>query len=148
MSVEDKANKSGPRKLLALDGGGIRGVITLEVLAKIESELQQKLGRGDDFLLADYFDYVAGTSTGAIIATCLSLGMRVAEIQKFYIDSGPAMFDKNSLLKRYFKSKFRDEKLIAKLKTIIAEKTGEEEAINPLACQGGDHGGASENHQA
>ena len=128
MSVEDKANKSGPRKLLALDGGGIRGVITLEVLAKIESELQQKLGRGDDFLLADYFDYVAGTSTGAIIATCLALGMRVAEIEKFYIDSGPAMFDKNSLLKRYFKSKFRDEKLIAKLQTIIAEKTGEAEA--------------------
>ena len=127
MSVEDKANKTGPRKLLALDGGGIRGVMTLEVLAEIERKLQEKLGRGDDFLLADYFDYVAGTSTGAIIATCLALGMRVAEIQKFYIDSGPAMFDKNSLLKLY-KSKFVDEKLKAQLQKIIADKTGEEKA--------------------
>ena len=39
MSVKDKLEKQGPRKLLALDGGGIRGVMTLEVLAKIESEL-------------------------------------------------------------------------------------------------------------
>ena len=77
MSIKDKNDKKGPRKLLALDGGGIRGILTLEVLDRIERELQKKLGRGDDFLLADYFDYVAGTSTGAIIATCISLGMRV-----------------------------------------------------------------------
>jgi uncharacterized protein len=125
MSVEDKNNKQGPRKLLALDGGGIRGVMTLEVLAKIESELQNKLGRDDKFVLADYFDYVAGTSTGAIIATCLSLGMRVDEIRKFYIDSGPAMFDKASLLRR-FRNKFDDQKLKEKLQDIIKKKTGEE----------------------
>ncbi len=127
MSVKDKLEKQGPRKLLALDGGGIRGVMTLEVLAKIESELQKKLGRGDDFLLADYFDYVAGTSTGAIIATCLSMRMRVDEIRKFYIDSGPAMFDKAGLLRR-FRNKFDDQKLKAKLQEIIKQKTGEEQA--------------------
>jgi hypothetical protein len=125
MSVIDKKDKPGPRKLLALDGGGIRGVMTLEVLAKIESEVQTKLGRGDDFVLADYFDYVAGTSTGAIIATCLSLGMRVDEIRKFYLDSGPAMFDKASLLRR-FRNKFDDQKLKQKLQDIIKERTGEE----------------------
>ena len=41
MSVQDKLKKTGPRKLLALDGGGIRGIMTLEILAKIESELQK-----------------------------------------------------------------------------------------------------------
>jgi patatin-like phospholipase/acyl hydrolase len=127
MSIQDKKNKKGPRKLLALDGGGIRGIMALEVLAKIEADLQKALGRGDDFLLADYFDYVAGTSTGAIIATCLSLGMRVDEIRQFYIDSGPAMFDKASLLRR-FRNKFDDQKLKAKLQDIIKQKTGEEEA--------------------
>src|SRR6516165_12448245 len=86
-SFKDKLAKSGPRKLLALDGGGIRGVITLEVLAAIERQLKKKLGRGDDFVLADYFDYIAGTSTGAIIATCLALGMRVEEVARFYKDS-------------------------------------------------------------
>jgi patatin-like phospholipase/acyl hydrolase len=113
------------RKLLALDGGGIRGVMTLEVLAKIESELQQKLGRTDKFVLSDYFDYIAGTSTGAIIATCLSLGMRVDAIRKFYIDSGPAMFDKTNLIRRYFRNKFSDVKLSKKLQNVIAEQSGE-----------------------
>lgn len=131
MSVNDKKDKKGPRKLLALDGGGIRGVMTLEVLAKIESEVQNKLGRGNDFVLADYFDYVAGTSTGAVIATCLSLGMRVDEIRNFYVASGPAMFDKTRLLRRYFRNKFHDEKLAAKLREVIAQKTGD-----PLAKLG------------
>jgi hypothetical protein len=122
MSVKDKRDKVGPRKLLAMDGGGIRGVMTLEVLAKIESELQGKLGRGDDFALADYFDYVAGTSTGAIIATCLSLGMRIDAIRRFYVESGPAMFDKTNLLRRYFRNKFHDEKLAAKLREVISQQ--------------------------
>src|SRR5918911_4533424 len=119
MSVRDKKDKGGPRKLLALDGGGIRGVLTLEVLAKIESELQTALGRGDDFVLADYFDYVAGPSTGAIIATCLSLGMRVKDITDFYVESGPAMFDKTNLLRRYYLNRFSDVKLAAKIKEVI-----------------------------
>jgi uncharacterized protein len=127
MSVQDKKDKEGPRKLLALDGGGIRGIVALEVLAKIEGELQDRLGCGDDFVLADYFDYIAGTSTGAIIATCLSLGMRVDEIRDFYIDSGSAMFDKAFLLRR-LRYKFEDEAIAKKLQEVIAQKTGEREA--------------------
>ena len=128
MSVKDKNKKQGPRKLLALDGGGIRGVMTLEILAKIESELRNALGRGDDFVLADYFDYVAGTSTGAVIATCLAIGMSVDEIRSFYVASGPAMFDKTRLIQRYYRNKFHDEKLKAKLQDVIAKITGETEA--------------------
>lgn len=127
MTLQDKKDREGPRKLLALDGGGIRGILTLEVLAKMEDELQRELGRDDDFVLAEYFDYVGGTSTGAIIATCLSLGMRVAEVRDFYVDSGPAMFDKASLLRR-FRYKFYDQELAEKLKDVIAQKTGEREA--------------------
>src|SRR6478735_4605707 len=95
-ALKDKLTQSGPRKLLALDGGGIRGVITIEILSEIENQLQKRLGRGDDFVLADYFDYIAGTSTGAIIATCLALGMRIGKVREFYEASGPAMFDKAS----------------------------------------------------
>ncbi len=39
--------KEQPRKILALDGGGIRGVITLEILAEMESQLRKKLNKGD-----------------------------------------------------------------------------------------------------
>src|SRR4030095_12287416 len=122
-SFKDKLAKSGPRKLLALDGGGIRGVITLEVLAEIERQLKEKLRRGDDFVLADYFDYIAGTSTGAIIATCPALGMHVNEIAQFYKDSGPAMCDKANLIQRFKQGKFHDKKLALQLQQLIGEKT-------------------------
>lgn len=124
MSIEQKNATAGPRKLLALDGGGIRGTITLEVLAELERSLGQRLQAGPGFVLADYFDYIAGTSTGAIIATCLSLGMRVADIQQFYQASGPAMFDKASLLKR-FRTKYNDEKLAQQLRDVISQQSGE-----------------------
>jgi len=120
VTVEDIMERPGPRRLLALDGGGIRGLITVEVLAEIERRLQGD--RGDEFVLADAFDYVAGTSTGAIIATCVALGMRVDEIRAFYLASGKDMFDKASLLRR-FRTKFEDEKLAAKLKGVLGEHT-------------------------
>jgi patatin-like phospholipase/acyl hydrolase len=47
----------GTKKILALDGGGIRGMVTVEVLAEIESQLRQKTGPGNAFQLADYFDF-------------------------------------------------------------------------------------------
>ena len=116
MSFKDKQSPRPQRKLLALDGGGIRGVLTLEVLAEIETKLQTLLNRDDTFVLADYFDYIAGTSTGAIIGTCLSLGMRVDEIREFYLKCGPAMFDKTTLFRRYLKNKFQDTQLKAMIR--------------------------------
>ncbi len=73
-------------------------------------------------MLADFFDYVAGTSTGAIIATCISLGMTVAEIRKFYINSGKEMFDKAFILKR-FRYKYEDDKLADKLREVVGADT-------------------------
>lgn len=123
MSVQEILNKTGPRKLLALDGGGIRGIVTIEVLAKLESLLQEKLGGDDKFLLADYFDYIAGTSTGAIIAACLSWGMRVTEIRDFYINNGRGMFDSANLLKQ-FHYKYEDKNLAEELQNKFKEKDG------------------------
>ena len=122
MTLHEKLHKTGPRRLLALDGGGIRGMITLEVLGRIEALLQEELSRDDRFTLADYFDYIGGTSTGAIIATCLSLGMRVDRVRQFYMESGPAMFDKAGLLRR-FRYKFEDEKLAGRLQEVIGADT-------------------------
>ena len=93
-------------------------MIALEMLERIEDILKQETGRGADFRLSDYFDYVGGTSTGAIIATCVSLGMSVAEIKGFYRDNGKAMFDKAGLFDRLH-NKFDDDKLAAKLRDIF-----------------------------
>ena len=101
MSYRERVSSPGPKKLLALDGGGIRGVITLEVLVRLESLLAEQLEAGDDFVLGDYFDYIGGTSTGAVIAGGLATGLRVGQLLDLYVARGEEMFDKASLLRRY-----------------------------------------------
>ena len=118
--MKEKLSKSGPKRLLALDGGGMRGMISIEVLAAIEALLRRRLQRGDDFVLADYFDYIAGTSTGGIIATCLAWGMTVKEVREFYRENGKTMFDKASILRR-FRYKYEDTALAEKLRKVFSE---------------------------
>jgi len=107
------------KRLLALDGGGIRGVFSLEILARMETELRRKLGR-PDLVLGDYFDYMAGTSTGAIIATCLSWGMSVAQVQALYIDRAIEMFRPAPFYRRFW-SKFEAEAITQMLKVLFSE---------------------------
>ena len=101
-SFRDRLAPDGAKRLLAFDGGGIRGLIALELAGRLESLLREKLGAGDDFVLADYFDYIAGTSTGAIIATCLSLGYSVDQVRNFYLEGAKAMFRRASFLKQFY----------------------------------------------
>src|SRR6187549_2035867 len=103
-----------PRRMLALDGGGIRGILTLEILREIERQLRAELGRGPDFRLCDYFDYIGGTSTGGIIAAGLACGMSIDELVTFYREAGPEMFAKERLLKR-LKNLYRSGPLETKL---------------------------------
>lgn len=117
MTLEERITAAGQKKILTLDGGGIRGMMTVEVLAGIEKILREKQQK-PGLVLADWFDFFAGTSTGAIIATCLSLGMSTDEIRQFYLDSGREMFDKACLLKRY-RYKYEDEKLAEKLRQVF-----------------------------
>ncbi len=79
------------KRVLALDGGGIRGVFTLEVLLRLQEMLRQHYG-APDLVLADHFDLFAGTSTGAIIATCLCWGMPVEDILDLYVKYGRTIF--------------------------------------------------------
>ena len=122
MTLAERIRATGPKRILALDGGGIRGIITIEILAKIESLLREKSGCRDDFVLADYFDFIAGTSTGAIIGTALSLGMTVADIRSFYLDTGREMFEQASVLRR-FRYKYEDTKLSQKLHEVFGADT-------------------------
>src|SRR5438876_10935285 len=121
MSYRDKLEKSGPRKLLACDGGGIRGIISIEILSRMESELRKSSGN-PKLVLADYFDYVAGTSTGAIIATLIALGYSADETRDFYLRSGADMFHKARLWER-FRTKFEDDKLSQMLRDVIGADT-------------------------
>jgi hypothetical protein len=118
---QDRENDQ--HKLLALDGGGIRGILTLEVLARLEALLAEATGGGTAFRLCHFFDYVGGTSTGAIIAAGLARGMSARELLHFYRQTGPAMFDKQFILKRW-QALYKSEPLKKELqKTFGAETT-------------------------
>lgn len=114
-----------PKKILSLDGGGIRGLVTIEVLAKIEKILRDHYGN-EKMVLADYFDFIAGTSTGAIISAALAIGKSVDDIRHFYLDSGKDMFDRASWFARIgslFGHKYNNKKLAQKLQEVFGEDT-------------------------
>ena len=76
-------DKNTPKRILALDGGGIRGILTLGYLKHIQT-LLRKRHVNEKLVLSDYYDLIGGTSTGAIIATCLVLGYDVDRIIELY----------------------------------------------------------------
>jgi len=72
-------------RILSLDGGGIRGVFPAAFLARLQEHLEHPI--------ASYFDLIAGTSTGGIIAIGLGLGVSAGDILNLYEEWGPAIFD-------------------------------------------------------
>ena len=120
--LRDRYSRSGPRRLLALDGGGIRGALTLEILAEIERQLRELRGAGPEFRLCDVFDYVGGTSTGAILAAGLARGMSVAELLDFYVSVGPQMFDRSAIWNRW-KHLYDADPLQRKLQEVFGATT-------------------------
>ncbi len=104
---------SGPKRILALDGGGVRGVLTLGYLKKIESILRERHGNLDSFRLCHYFDLIAGTSTGAIIAACLARGMTVDEVITLYESLADRVFKRHifrrGLIRARYSSKILEE---------------------------------------
>jgi uncharacterized protein len=92
--LRERFQRPGPKRILALDGGGSRGLLSLGVLAQLEKHLAKRSGAGDKFRLAHYFDLIGGTSTGAIIATTLALEWRVRDIVDLYFRLLPAIFAK------------------------------------------------------
>lgn len=79
------------KRILAIDGGGIKGVFPASFLATVEDSIQDNI--------ANYFDLIVGTSTGGIIALGLGLGLSAKEILAFYEESGPLIFGGNRLLR-------------------------------------------------
>lgn len=116
--LHHKLAGDGPKKLLALDGGGIRGALAIEIVAGIEDTLRKTLGKGPAFVLADWFDFIGGTSTGGIIATCLALGMPAARVRDLYHEHGVRLFAKASFLRR-FQYKYEDDSLADMLREVV-----------------------------
>lgn len=94
------ANKHLTR-ILSIDGGGIRGILPGQILVSLEDKLK-KLDNKPDAAIADYFDLIAGTSTGGILACmylCPSEGNKkrprfsAKKAVELYLDRGDEIFD-------------------------------------------------------
>ncbi len=111
------------KHILTLDGGGIRGVFSLEVLLRIETLLREHF-QAPKLILADHFEFFAGTSTGAIIATALSWGMTVEEVLELYVEHGTTMFQHVPWyhpVRRFLVSQYEAKPLSDMLRRLLSE---------------------------
>lgn len=81
-----KGPDAPPFRILSLDGGGIRGAFIAGFLARIEEVAGIRI--------ADHFDLIAGTSTGAIIAAALAVHEPASKVVEFYSKRGPVIFER------------------------------------------------------
>ncbi len=105
-------------QILSLDGGGIKGLFSAALLAKIEESL-------GDISIVDHFDLITGTSTGGIIALGLGLGLRPREIVNFYVSEGPKIFNKIPFWTSFrssTRSKYSQDPLRVALQTYFQDK--------------------------
>lgn len=103
-------------RILALDGGGIKGAFTASVLATLEELIGEPVGR--------HFDLIAGTSTGGILAVGLGMGLSPGDMLKFYRERGSVIFPATRFfakrkreLRHLFKPKHSQEVLQKELKS-------------------------------
>lgn len=116
-----KSSKQNPKLVLAIDGGGIRGILPLKILAYIEDQLGRPI--------SEVFDVIAGTSTGAIIATLLTLPMpHTAEnALNIYKVFGKQIFRSSWLQKKIihwvYGTRYSDRNLLLLLESICGQTT-------------------------
>lgn len=99
-------------KILAIDGGGIRGIFSAIILNQIEEKFNIKLN--------ELFDLVAGTSTGSILASAIACDIPLKEVIELYKNEGNEIFSRRFSVFGLIRSKYNN----AKLKTLLEEKFG------------------------
>lgn len=112
-----------PKRILALDGGGIRGLLTAGMLQRVEDILRERAGGDPKFRLSDYFDLIGGTSTGSIIAAGLSLGMSAQEVRDHYFDLGAATFKRSLFRVGAIRQKYDASNVATALKALFKDRT-------------------------
>jgi len=123
----------GPKRILALDGGGVRGMLSLGVLQRLEALLRQRHGGDPAFRLSHYFDLIAGTSTGSIIAANLALGRSVDELIALYRRFATAVFTPSPWRRGLLRHRY-DKRA---LERVLRQELGEERRLDDPALQTG-----------
>ncbi len=121
LTRDEHFSNKGPKRILALDGGGLRGILSLGILKHLEATLRARHGGDREFRLCHYFDLIAGTSTGAIIAAALAAGMSVDEVIGHYQQLGREVFTRDWLRFGVVRARYDEASLIANLKRVFGE---------------------------
>jgi hypothetical protein len=114
---------TGAKRILSLDGGGVRSMLTLGMLKPLEDELRRRAGGDSAFRLSDYYDLIGGTSTGAILASGLALGLSVDDLTEFYMRLGPDLFGRSAGDGIFEQTRFDPARLRRALQGVLGTKT-------------------------
>ncbi len=128
--VEARLFGPGKKRILTLDGGGVRGIVTIAFLKQMESELRKATGN-PKLVLSDVFDMIAGTSVGSMLATMLALGREVDEIEAVFRELAQKIFiGRETMLGQ---KRFDARPLVNGARSIVKEETlGSHELITGL----------------
>ncbi|MDW3649835.1 MAG: patatin-like phospholipase family protein [Bacteroidia bacterium] len=148
MRPTTNTHKSAQKKkirVLSIDGGGVKGVLPVTLLTYLESALQRESGN-PDARIADYFDFFAGTSTGAILVSTLLTPdplnptrpkFKAADAERFYYEKAPKIFGK-SITRRlrtifgWWRVRYSSRQLELELKDAIGRNTWLSDMIKPM----------------
>ena len=98
-------------------------MLSLGILERVEDLLRERHGGDRDFRLCHYFDLIAGTSTGAIIAAALAQGWSVGELRDKYFSLGERVFEKSLFRKGFLRAKYDEQLLTAELQDLFGADT-------------------------
>ena len=116
--------------ILALDGGGVRGIYPAHILAKLEETSGKRI--------ADSFDLIAGTSTGAIVASAAAIGMALDKVVELFELEAARIFQKGRLFNfGLWSSKYSREPLVGVVRSVVkGQRLGD--IVTPLLITGSD----------
>mgnify|MGYP001362434045 CR=1 FL=1 len=118
--TEAPATGEDRRTILALDGGGVRGIFSIAILERIEA--LHTRAAGAPVRLADRVDLVGGTSTGAIIATGVALGLSAADLKAMYLELAPRVFRRPKLRLALVQTLFDAAALRREIEAVVGER--------------------------
>jgi uncharacterized protein len=120
LPVEDRLFSPGKKCILTLDGGGVRGIVSIAFLKEMERQLREHTGR-KDLVLADVFHMIAGTSVGSMLATMLALGKEVDELDSAFRDLAPKIFTGRETM--FGQKRFDARPLVNGVRSYVTDET-------------------------
>lgn len=121
LAAETRAEAKMRKRILCIDGGGIKGAFPASLLAQVETALNLRS-------VGSYFDLIAGTSVGGIIALGLGLGLTARQLEDFFVKEGPSIFPPSPLpiggLRLLFgRTRYTSCNLHGVLQSVFADRT-------------------------